>query len=146
MAHRAEPARWPHPSERARLGTISTPGLVIPELRGPGPSAGSYDDSVYQRLLRERIVFLGSQVEDSVANLLCAQILLLAAEAPTDIFLYINLARWFHYGGYGDLRHHAVRPERRRHRGHGTRRVDGAVPAQRRSQGQALRPCRTRGS
>ncbi len=50
-----------------------------------------YDDSVYQRLLRERIVFLGSQVEDSVANLLCAQILLLAAEDPdADIFLYIN--------------------------------------------------------
>ncbi|MDQ1247963.1 MAG: ATP-dependent Clp protease proteolytic subunit [Actinomycetota bacterium] len=50
-----------------------------------------HDDSVYQRLLRERIVFLGSQVEDSVANLLCAQILLLAAEDPErDIFLYIN--------------------------------------------------------
>ena len=50
-----------------------------------------YDDSVYQRLLRERIVFLGSQVEDSVANLLCAQILLLAAEDPdADICLYIN--------------------------------------------------------
>jgi ATP-dependent Clp protease, protease subunit len=50
-----------------------------------------HDDSVYQRLLRERIVFLGSQVEDSVANLLCAQILLLAAEDPdSDIFLYIN--------------------------------------------------------
>jgi ATP-dependent Clp protease protease subunit len=50
-----------------------------------------HDDSVYQRLLRERIVFLGSQVEDSVANLLCAQILLLAAEDPDrDIFLYIN--------------------------------------------------------
>lgn len=50
-----------------------------------------YDDSVYQRLLRERIVFLGSQVEDSVANLLCAQILLLAAEDPdSDIYLYIN--------------------------------------------------------
>ena len=91
MAHRADlPGGLTRAKGRA-LSTISTPGLVIPELRGPGPSAGSYDDSVYQRLLRERIVFLGSQVEDSVANLLCAQILLLAAEDPDrDIFLYIN--------------------------------------------------------
>jgi len=63
----------------------------VPDLRGAGAGMPSYDDSVYQRLLRERIVFLGSQVEDSVANLLCAQILLLAAEDPDrDIYLYIN--------------------------------------------------------
>jgi ATP-dependent Clp protease protease subunit len=49
------------------------------------------DDSVYQRLLRERIIFLGSVVEDQVANAICAQMLLLAAEDPEkDIFLYIN--------------------------------------------------------
>src|SRR5271165_7568990 len=48
-------------------------------------------DSVYERLLAERIIFLGSQVDDDVANRLCAQILLLAAEDPTkDISLYIN--------------------------------------------------------
>lgn len=66
--------------------------LRVPELRGaPGQGPAGYDDSVYQRLLRERIVFLGSPVEDSVANLLCAQILLLAAEDPErDIYLYIN--------------------------------------------------------
>ena len=34
-------------------------------------------DSVYERLLRERIIFLGSQVDDEIANELCAQILLL---------------------------------------------------------------------
>jgi ATP-dependent Clp protease protease subunit len=46
---------------------------------------------IYQRLLKERIVFLGSQVEDSSANLICAQLLLLAAEDPDrDIALYIN--------------------------------------------------------
>ena len=46
---------------------------------------------IYQRLLKERIVFLGSQVDDTVANLVCAQLLLLAAEDPdTDIYLYIN--------------------------------------------------------
>jgi ATP-dependent Clp protease, protease subunit len=48
-------------------------------------------DSVYERLLTERIIFLGSQVDDDIANRLCAQILLLAAEDPAkDINLYIN--------------------------------------------------------
>jgi len=48
-------------------------------------------EDVLQRLLRERIVFLGSQVDDQIANLICGQILLLAAEDPTrDIYLYIN--------------------------------------------------------
>src|SRR3954470_2614212 len=46
---------------------------------------------VYQRLLKERIVFLGTQVDDTSANLICAQLLLLAAEdADRDIALYIN--------------------------------------------------------
>jgi ATP-dependent Clp protease, protease subunit len=49
------------------------------------------NDSVYERLLRERIVFLGSQVDDPIANQICAQLLLLSAEDPDrDIFLYIN--------------------------------------------------------
>ncbi|WP_137814576.1 ATP-dependent Clp protease proteolytic subunit [Gandjariella thermophila] len=48
-------------------------------------------DSVYERLLRERIVVLGSQVDDEVANRISAQLLLLAAEDPDrDIHLYIN--------------------------------------------------------
>ena len=51
----------------------------------------SLGDSVYERLLRERIIFLGTQVDDEIANKLCAQILLLSAEDPTrDISLYIN--------------------------------------------------------
>jgi ATP-dependent Clp protease protease subunit len=46
---------------------------------------------VFQRLLQDRIIFLGSQVEDQMANTICAQMLLLAAEDPEkDIFLYIN--------------------------------------------------------
>ena len=40
------------------------------------------NDHVFERLLRERIIFLGSQVDDEIANKLCAQILLLAAEDP----------------------------------------------------------------
>jgi len=46
---------------------------------------------IYSRLLRENIVFLGTQIDDNVANLVIAQILFLAAEDPDkDISLYIN--------------------------------------------------------
>ncbi|HEV2783838.1 MAG TPA: ATP-dependent Clp protease proteolytic subunit [Actinophytocola sp.] len=49
------------------------------------------NDSVYERLLRERIVFLGSEVDDEIANRITAQLLLLAAEDPEkDITFYIN--------------------------------------------------------
>jgi len=48
-------------------------------------------DSVYQSLLKNRIIFLGSEVEDENANAICAQMLLLNAEDPSkDIYLYIN--------------------------------------------------------
>ena len=48
-------------------------------------------DAVYERLLRARIVFLGREVDDVIANQLAAQILLLSAEDPRrDIHLYIN--------------------------------------------------------
>jgi ATP-dependent Clp protease protease subunit len=61
------------------------------EMRSPAPPQSGFDDNVYQRLLRERIVFLGSEVRDENANAICAQILLLAAEDPDkDIYLYIN--------------------------------------------------------
>ncbi|MEV4540745.1 ClpP family protease [Micromonospora echinaurantiaca] len=51
----------------------------------------TFGDQVYERLLKERIVFLGTEVTDATANQICAQILLLAAEdAERDIFLYIN--------------------------------------------------------
>ena len=46
---------------------------------------------IYSRLLRERIVFLGQQVDDEIANLIVAQLLYLEAEDPDkDIYLYIN--------------------------------------------------------
>ncbi|MBX6355260.1 MAG: ATP-dependent Clp protease proteolytic subunit [Micromonosporaceae bacterium] len=49
------------------------------------------DDLVYNRLLKERIIFLGTEVNDRVANQICAQLLLLAAEDPQrDISLWIN--------------------------------------------------------
>jgi ATP-dependent Clp protease protease subunit len=64
---------------------------MVPELRTPTPNGQGFGDSVFQRLLQDRIIFLGSQVEDQMANTICAQILLLAADDPEkDIFLYIN--------------------------------------------------------
>jgi ATP-dependent Clp protease protease subunit len=52
---------------------------------------GGLDDHIYNRLLKERIIFLGSEVRDDNANAICAQLLLLAAEDPEkDIWLYIN--------------------------------------------------------
>ena len=52
---------------------------------------GTMSDNVYQALLKNRIVFLGSEVRDENANAICAQMLLLNAEDPVkDIYLYIN--------------------------------------------------------
>lgn len=56
---------------------------------GLGP--GGMTDSVYQSLLANRIIFLGSEVKDENANAICAQMLLLNAEdSEKDIYLYIN--------------------------------------------------------
>jgi ATP-dependent Clp protease protease subunit len=72
----------------AKVGFVNE--TTSPQMNGGTPSYG-LDDNVYQRLLRERIVFLGSEVRDQNANAICAQMLLLNAENPEeDIFLYIN--------------------------------------------------------
>ncbi len=67
---------------------------AVPLRGAPAMRAGSglnLTDSVYERLLRERIIVLGSQVEDNIANQIWAQLLLLEAEDPKqDIRLYIN--------------------------------------------------------
>jgi ATP-dependent Clp protease protease subunit len=55
------------------------------------PSAATLDDQLTNRLLYQRIIVLGTEVDDKVANRLCAQLLLLSAEDPrADISLYIN--------------------------------------------------------
>jgi ATP-dependent Clp protease, protease subunit len=60
------------------------------QMNGGGAGYG-LDDHIYQRLLKERIIFLGSEVRDQNANAICAQLLLLSAEDPkSDITLYIN--------------------------------------------------------
>jgi ATP-dependent Clp protease, protease subunit len=76
------------------VSQLITPGQHAdagPEGRSPQPQGMGLDDQVYNRLLRERIIFLGSVVEDANANAICAQLLLLAADDPDrDIWLYIN--------------------------------------------------------
>ena len=59
---------------------------VLSASGGPEPTA-----DIYQRLLKERIVFIGSAIDQNTANLVCAQLILLEAEDhERDISLYIN--------------------------------------------------------
>jgi ATP-dependent Clp protease protease subunit len=62
-----------------------------PEARGPDGQAQPVPDMLFQRMLRHRIIFLGQQVDDDLANRVCAELILLASEdAHRDISIYIN--------------------------------------------------------
>ncbi len=72
-------------TEHLRANDYLVPTVVESSNRGER----AYD--LYSRLLKERIVFLGSVLDDTVANLICAQMLFLESEDPDkDIHLYIN--------------------------------------------------------
>ena len=72
----------------------------------------AYD--IYSRLLKDNIVFIGTAIDDMVANLIIAQLLFLEAEDPEkDIHVYINSPGGSTTAGHGDLRHDAARPPRR---------------------------------
>jgi ATP-dependent Clp protease protease subunit len=76
-------------------GPRSTADRLVAERRSlsmrSAPSSMTLSDSVFERLLQQRIVVLGQQVDDEIANRIAAQMLLLAAEDPeADINLYIN--------------------------------------------------------
>src|SRR5690242_12254850 len=74
---------------RARVTHVN-PETSSPQMNGAA-TPSFLDDNIYQRLLKERIVFLGSEVRDQNANAICAQLLLLSAEDPeADIFMHIN--------------------------------------------------------
>ncbi|MEU4212230.1 ATP-dependent Clp protease proteolytic subunit [Streptomyces sp. NPDC026206] len=62
----------------------------MPSAAGEIAIGGGLGDQVYNRLLGERIIFLGQQVDDDIANKITAQMLLLAADPTKDIYLYIN--------------------------------------------------------
>lgn len=78
------------PNRSALVAPISVRGAgdgIAVASNGIGDAASE----VYKQLLKERIVFLGTQVDQSSANLICAQLLLLEAEDPdTDVYLYVN--------------------------------------------------------
>lgn len=60
-------------------------------MMGDGDAPVGPNDPIFNRLLKERIIWLGSEVKDENANIICAQMLMLAAEDPKkDIWLYIN--------------------------------------------------------
>ncbi len=119
----------------SRVGTVtenSMQGQTSPRMDGGGGSYG-LDDHIYQRLLRERIVFLGSEVRDQNANAICAQLLLLSAEDPeADIFLHINSPGGSVDAGMAIYDTMNYIPNDVATVGHGARRLDGAVPALRR--------------
>ena len=56
-------------------------------------NVGNYERTydIYSRLLKDRIIFLGTEIDDAVANIITAQLLFLEADAPDkDIIMYIN--------------------------------------------------------
>jgi ATP-dependent Clp protease protease subunit len=85
-----QPRRTPEPQPAPPPPQPLPPALRGPVLRGAPPMPGG-PDPVLDRLLEERIVFLGREVDDEIANRISAQLLLLAAQDPDrDITLYIN--------------------------------------------------------
>lgn len=72
-------------------GEVSTPHNMLVPMVVEQTSRGERAFDIYSRLLKENIIFLGTPIDDQVANLVIAQMLFLAAEDPEkDISLYIN--------------------------------------------------------
>ena len=81
------------------MGCVTFNQLVPMVVESDGRFERSFD--IYSRLLRERIVFLGTEVSDQSANLIVAQLLFLEAEDPdTDIRLYVNSPGGDAYAGF----------------------------------------------
>ena len=69
---------------------MSNSSAILPVMAEDDAPAGP-TDPIFNRLLKERIIWLGSEVKDDNANIICAQMHMLAAEDPKkDIWLYIN--------------------------------------------------------
>ena len=92
-------ASTPHPIQNRWLGSrpeatiastpVAAPGVLPTVVEQSGRGERAFD--IYSRLLRERIIFLGTGIDDQVADALVAQLLFLEAEDPEkDIQIYIN--------------------------------------------------------
>jgi ATP-dependent Clp protease protease subunit len=102
-------------------------------------SRGERAYDIYSRLLRDNIIFLGTPIDDQIANLIVAQMLFLSGEDPEkDIQLYINSPGRLDHRRPGDLRHDAVHQEQRGDLLHRPGGQHGRVPAAGRHQGQAV--------
>ena len=118
--------------------------LVPMVVESDGRFERSFD--IFSRLLRERIVFLGTEVEASAANLVVAQLLFLEAEDPGQGHpLLHQLARRRRLRGDGDVRRDAVREAGRADVLHRDGDVDGCAAARRRRGRQALRAAELEG-
>lgn len=79
----------PTASKAAAAARLTTAMMVPMVIETSSRGERAYD--IYSRLLKDRIIFLGDQIEDHMANLVIAQLLFLEAEDPErDISLYIN--------------------------------------------------------
>jgi len=77
-------------ASQAALAARQTTAMMVPMVIETS-SRGERAYDIYSRLLKDRIIFLGDQIEDHMANLIIAQLLFLEAEDPErDISLYIN--------------------------------------------------------
>jgi Protease subunit of ATP-dependent Clp proteases len=98
-------------------------------------SRGERAFDIFSRLLKDNIIFLGTPIDDQIANLIVAQLLFLEAEDPEKGHSALHqLAGWFDHRRDGDLRHDAVYPSRRNHHLRRTMRLDGRPPARGRCQ------------
>ena len=88
--NRWNPAVWSASPMATPLGApMASPGVLPTVVEQSGKGDRAFD--IYSRLLRERIIFLGTGIDDSVADSLVAQLLFLEAEDPEkDIQIYIN--------------------------------------------------------
>lgn len=107
ISSQIKPSKYAIASVQQQIQNQVVPMVI--EQSGKGERA--FD--IFSRLLRERIVFLGSQVDDTSANLIMSQLLFLEAEDPEkDIYLYINSPGGSVYAGMAilDTMNH-VRPD-----------------------------------
>ena len=101
------------PRWQADMGMTTPPsGLTIPYVIEQTPR-GTQGMDIYSRLLKERIIFIGTPIDDHVANLVIAQLLFLQSEDPTrDVQIYINSPGGSVYAGlaiYDTMQH--IQPE-----------------------------------
>jgi hypothetical protein len=116
--------------EQPTVTTTTPRHVLVPTVIEEG-NRGDRAFDIYSQLLRERIVFLGQEVDDQVANLIISQMLFLEAQnSERDIYLYINSPGGVAYAGMAiyDVGHGNVGG---RHDPVGRSRREALLPAQR---------------